>query len=245
MVLANPSGVSVVNHAVRDEVIARAAAKGTSRAVVEALLDDAPEPWWESTSVAGLATDIVLLAPGLATDEVRIRIVSGISDWELSVVAADRPGLLATTAGVLAEHGLSIDDARIATWTGHRLGLQRLRVSARTLPSSGEPDFPFVGQALRAALAVDRVRADATAFPDGCAVRSVVAMGHGRWRVEVEARDEVGLLARIAAALHGLGANVLAADVHSEGARALDTFLVELDDEASLRLLRALATSTC
>ena len=245
MVLANPSSGSFVNHAVRDEVIARAVAKGTARAAAVALLDDAPEPWWESTSVAGLATDIGLLAPGLAVNEVRIRIVSGLSDWELSVVAVDRPGLLATTAGVLADYGLSIDDARIATWAVHRLALQRLRVSARTLPSIGEPDFPFIGQALRAALAVDSVRPDATTFPDGCAVRSVVAVGHGRWKVEVEARDEVGLLASIAAALHGLGANVLAADVHSEGPRALDTFLVELDDEASLRMLRALATSTC
>ena len=70
-------------------------------------------------------------------------------------------------------------------------------------------------------------------------------VGQRRWRVEVEARDEIGLLSRVAGALHALGANVLAADVHSEGHRALDTFLVELDDEASLRLLRALASSNC
>ena len=232
------------HHAAADEVVARAVAKGVLKAAALELIDDAPDPWWESTSVAGLATDVVLLAPGLAADEVRIRIVSGISDWELSVVAADRPGLLATTAGVLADHGLSIDDARIATWSRHRLALQRLRVSTREVPSSGEPDFPYIGQCLRNALAVAAPRPETNVFPDGCAVRSVVAMGPGRWKVEVEARDEIGLLARVANALHGLGANVLAADVHSEGARALDTFLVELDDEASLRLLRALANSS-
>ena len=124
------------------------------------------------------------------------------------------------------------------------LSFERLRVSARELPASGEPDFPYIGQSLRNALAETPPRPDTNVFPDGCAVRSVVSMGPGRWKVEVEARDEIGLLARVATALHGLGANVLAADVHSEGARALDTFLVELDDEASLRLLRALANST-
>lgn len=243
MVLTTPPRSPGVHRGVRDEVVARAAAKGVAMRRAEELLDDAPEPWWESTSVAGLATDIVLLAPPLGPDEVRIRIVSGLTDWELSVVARDRPGLLATTAGVLADHGLSIDDARIATWAVHELAMQRLRVSARELPSSGEPDFPFIGQALRHALAEPAVKPETNVFPDGCAVRSVVSMGIGRWKVEVEARDEVGLLARVATALHGLGANVLAADVHSEGARALDTFLVELDDEASLRLLRALANS--
>lgn len=238
------SVVSPRHHGAADEVVARSVAKGVPKPAVEALLADAPDPWWEGTSVAGLATDIVLLAPALGAGEVRIRIVSGLADWELSVVASDRPGLLATTARILADHGLSIDDARVATWAGHGLALQRLRVSARNLPSSGEPDFPFIGQALRHALAMTAPRPQTNVFPDGCAVRSVIAVGHGRWKVEVEARDEIGLLASVAAALHGLGANVLAADVHSEGARALDTFLVELDDEASLRLLRALANST-
>lgn len=245
MASINPAGSSGVPHGVRDEVVARAVAKGVVKGVVEALLDDAPEPWWESTSVAGLAADVMLLAPGLGPNEVRIRIVAGITNWELSVVAADRPGLLATTAGVLADHDLSIDDARIATWTSSGLALQRLRVSAPNTSSSVEPDFPFIGQDLRTALATPVQRPDHTGFPDGCAVRSVVNVGQRRWRVEVEARDEVGLLAKVANALHALGANVLAADVHSEGHRALDTFLVELDDEASLRLLRALASANC
>ena len=245
MALVNPVNPSGLQRGVRDEVVARAVAKGVAKAVAEALLDDAPEPWWESTSVAGLAADVVLLAPGLGPNEVRIRIVTAISNWEMSVVATDRPGLLATTAGVLADHDLSIDDARIATWTASGLALQRLRVSAPHSSSSVEPDFPFIGQDLRTALATATLPPDHAGFPDGCAIRSVVNVGHRRWRVEVEARDEVGLLARVASALHGLGANVLAADVHSEGHRALDTFLVELDDEASLRLLRALASSNC
>ena len=245
MAQVNPANLAGAHHGVRDEVIARVVAKGVAKATAEELLDDAPEPWWESTSVAGLATDLVLLAPRLGPDEVRIRILPGASNWELSVVASDRPGLLATTAGVLAYNDLSIDDARIATWENHGLALQRLRVSSRGLTSSSEPDFPFIGQDLRSALAIPRSRPDGAGFPDGCAIRSVVNVGQRRWRVEVEARDEIGLLSRVASALHALGANVLAADVHSEGHRALDTFLVELDDEASLRLLRALASSNC
>ena len=78
------------DHGAADEVVARAVAKGVAKSVVLELLDDAPEPWWESTSASGLATDIVLLAPTLGPGEVRIRIVSGMSDWELSVIAADR-----------------------------------------------------------------------------------------------------------------------------------------------------------
>jgi glycine cleavage system regulatory protein len=247
--VTNPSELFTgARRGVRDEVVARAVAKGVFPDVAVALVDDAPDQWWESTSVPGLAADLVLLAPGLAasgpsaTDEVRVRITAGSSDWELSVVAADRPGLLATTAEVLADNGLSIEDARIATWKSHALALQRLRVTGPAR-SSVEPDFPYIGQVLHHRLALPRLRPSATTLPDGCAVRSVVNVGLNRWMVEVQARNEVGLLARVADALHGLGANVLVADVHSEGPIAIDTFLIELEDESSLAMLRALATS--
>ena len=216
---------------------------------VDQLLAEAPEPWWLAATDAELVADISLLIARLGDSEVRLRISAppeGSDAWELSIVAHDRPGLLGLTASVVAQHDLSIVHARIASWATEQIALQRVSVVPVKVPLSGEPEWPFIGQALRNALTGPPVEAtDPPVLPDGCAVRSVKP---GRlethWLIDIEARDEMGLLARIAGTLLALGADVIAADIRSVNGRATDTFLVQLADAAGLRTVQALAAQS-
>ena len=226
-----------------------ALARGLASDRIDELLGAAPEPWWLSADEAELIADVSLLAAPLGESEVRLRISAppeGSDAWELSIVAHDRPGLLGLTASVVALHDLSIVRARIASWSQERIALQRVSVVPVKVPLSGEPEWPFIGQALRAALTGPPVEStDPPVLPDGCAVRSVTP---GRlethWLIDVEARDEPGLLARIAGTLLALGADVIAADIRSVDGRAMDTFLVQLADPAGLRTVQALAAQS-
>lgn len=236
---------SELRTAVREGVIAR----GILASRVDELLDDAPEPWWLSADDNALVADVSLLAPPLGAAEVRLRIGAppeGSQAWELSIVAHDRPGLLGLTADVVAQHELSIVHARIASWAHEQTALQRVSVVPVKVPLSGEPEWTFIGQALRTALTGPPAEPTyPPVLPDGCAVRSVKP---GRlethWLIDIEARDEVGLLARIAGTLLALGADVIAADIRSVNGRATDTFLVQLDDAAGLRTVQALAAQS-
>ena len=228
--------------AVRNGAIER----GVPAERIDVLLDEAPEPWWLGGADAELVADVSLLASPLGDSEVRLRIsapAEGSDAWELSIVAHDRPGLLGLTASVVAQHDLSIVHARIASWASEHIALQRVTVVPVKVPLSGEPEWPFIGQALRAALTGPAVEpTDPPVLPDGCAVKSVKP---GRlethWIIDIDARDEIGLLARIAGTLLALGADVIAADIRSVDGRATDTFLVQLADAAGLRTVQALA----
>ena len=231
------------------EIREAAVARGLDSDRVELLLATAPGPWATSADPEDLAADLALLASPLGAEEVRLRIsavLPAVDTWELAIVAHDRPGLLALTASVAAAHDLSISSARIASWGELSIALQRVRVVAVKLPLSGEPEWPFIGQELRSALTGPAPTADAEAFlPAGCIVRSITP---GRlethWIIDIDAPDEVGLLARVAATLLALGADVMAADIRSANGRALDTFLVQLDDALGLRAVQALAAQS-
>ena len=226
-----------------------ALARGLAIERVDELLGAAPEPWWLAADEAELIADVSLLAAPLGDSEVRLRVSAppeGSDAWELSIVAHDRPGLLGLTASVVARHDLSIVHARVASWSHEQIALQRVSVVPVKVPLSGEPEWPFIGQALRSALTGPPVEAaDPPVLPDGCAVRSVTP---GRlethWLIDIEARDELGLLARIAETLLALGADVIAADIRSVDGRAMDTFLVQLADPAGLRTVQALAAQS-
>lgn len=230
-------------------VLELATARGVDAVLAGALVDGAPEPWWTSAEPSLLAADIALLAPLLGVDEARVRIgTPEVADgpWDLSIVVYDRPGLLATTARVLADQGLTIVSARIASWSSHGLALQRIGVVPVELPLSGEPDWPFIGQKLRTALTgpVD-APVESAMLPDGCAVRAVrPGRALSQWFIDIEANDEIGLLARIAGTLQALGADVIAADIRSHEGRAVDTFLVHLEDPSGLRTVQALAAQS-
>lgn len=223
--------------ALRDALAARSwpgdAAPGPAR--IDELANGAPEAWLRSEPAAVLAADLALLATPLGPSELRVRSEpldppGPSSRWRLSVAVADRPGLLATTAAVAAVHGLSILQARAATWVALGLALQRVDVVPVGRHLTGEPDWVEVGQALRGAFSGSAIPA-ARFHPGGPAIATIDALpgpqgAPTRWEVAVSAPDAVGLLAVTARWLSDQGANIEAAVVRSFDGRAVDRFVV-------------------
>jgi [protein-PII] uridylyltransferase len=151
---------------------------------------------------------------------------------ECAVAAPDRPGLLAIVAGVLAVHGFDIRGARVFGADGE-MALEVHR---------GVDTFSRLGDAGRRAVEADVAAALAGTLP----LRERLAERDHRYRkphasrdvrvsfdleassaatvVEIEAPDDVGLLARVAAVFTDLGFDVTAALVSTLGDRVVDAF---------------------
>jgi [protein-PII] uridylyltransferase len=161
----------------------------------------------------------------------------------LTVVAADRHGLFARVAGVLALHGLDVLDAAATTERGWALEVFRVESSFGPTFSwtkvVADVERALAGQlAIRARLA-DRIRTygsrrartrgheevepeirfDLDATPDATVV-------------EVEAADALGVLYRITSALADLDLDISSAKVQTLGPRVVDSFYVR-DGEAA------------
>nr|MDP9497944.1 HD domain-containing protein [Actinomycetota bacterium] len=166
-------------------------------------------------------------------------------DDEVTVVAPDRPGLLAAAAGVLALHRLDV----LSAWVGSRGGsaVAVLRIAPRF---GGLPDWDVVRDALRRALdaghgggealeAALRRREQAyarhaarTAPPR---VRLVDDATPTATVVEVHAPDGLGVLHRICAALLACELDVRSAHISTLGADVVDAFYVVGHDGQPLR----------
>ena len=207
-----------------------------------ALVDDAPAAWLISAEPAVLAADLALLVEPLGADELRIRIAStsrrdglGREIWRVTVAVRDRPGLLAGTAAVASQHRLSIAGARCASWLRDGLALQQVELVSAEANLSGEPDWPWIGQDLRAALTGGD--APITRFlPAGPAVATITPdpTQPDRWRVRVEAPDAVGLLAALCRWVVEAGGNIEAAVIGSTeqggGSLVVDELVVAADE---------------
>ena len=95
--------------------------------------------WLMSEPAAVLAGDLALCHPRLAKGEVRAvaRPVESSTSVRLTVVARDRPGLLADTAALLAAEGLPVTSASAVTW-GAR---STRRIALHTMTFSGGSRF--------------------------------------------------------------------------------------------------------
>src|SRR5215213_9755757 len=177
-----------------------------------------------------LAEELELLADPPGPGGVRYRLdPAGDGHGLVTVCAADRPGTLARTTGVLALHRVSVLRAHVWS-TRAGLALQRFAVQA---PASLR--WERLGADLDAAwsgrLAVDArlerkardyrppapVEPDVRVLPDESAHSTVV---------EVRAGDALGLLHAIAAALGDLDLDVRVAKIDTLGDRVVDTFYV-------------------
>lgn len=213
---------------VSEELRRRLVDAGVAPSRADEVLDGAPPGWWDA-SVDDLTSDAMLIAPGLKPGQVRVRIGSPEPDgdvWELSIVAPDRPGLLARTASVCAARGMSITSARVASWPG--LALQRMHLRPDVIPSTGEPDWTPLGQDLRSALTGPGDSMADIAL-DGSAefqVDEIEDLGDGTHRVTVSGVDGVGLLAAITRTLWAAGADIRTAELRDEHGLVRDTFVV-------------------
>jgi [protein-PII] uridylyltransferase len=147
--------------------------------------------------------------------------------WDLLIVARDRPGLLATVAGVLTLRGASVLAADAATSSDGVVldvftvtgadGLQwpRLEADLRSALLGGIPLHDLLGTrpAAQSEAAATRVTIDNSASQ----FFSVV---------EVRAPDEVGLLYRIASALHAEDLDIHHARIATTPEGAVDVFYI-------------------
>jgi predicted amino acid-binding ACT domain protein len=187
--------------------------------LVDELLGTASPIWLMSAPASLLAADIALAHPPLAPEEVRAiahPLTTGLT--RISVVAHDRQGLLADTAGALAAEGLSVMGASAMTWPGRGLAVHALTVPD---PAWGSDRWTALGHRLRRPAHVD------LAFlPLGGATVSAVGQGMGRCLLTIRAPDQVGLLWSICRWLADTGIGIEAARVGSRGGLAEDHFLV-------------------
>jgi [protein-PII] uridylyltransferase len=207
-----------------------------------------------AVEVAELADELELLADPPGPGGVRYRIdPSGDGHGLVTVCAADRPGTLARTTGVLALHRVSV--LRAHAWsTSAGLALQRFAVQApvalRWERLAADLDAAWSGRlAVEARLErkardyhpVSPVEPDVRVLPDESAHSTVV---------EVRAADALGLLHAIAAALGDLDLDVRVAKIDTLGDRVVDTFYVrspwgaKLSDEQAGELTLAIRHRT-
>jgi [protein-PII] uridylyltransferase len=169
----------------------------------------------------------------------------------VTVVAADRPGLLASVAGILALHGLDVRSADATSGDGVAVEVFTVEV-----PRGSWPDSARLREDLDAVLG-NRLQLDAR-----LAARAVAYAGESRqWSartiipqvltdneasasstvLELRAPDEVGLLHRITQALFDCTLNVVSARVSTIGPEVVDAFYVRTEagekvtDPAQLR----------
>jgi [protein-PII] uridylyltransferase len=155
---------------------------------------------------------------------------------QVTVAAADRPGLLASVAGILALHGLDVRSADATSAEGVAVEVFTVEVPRGSWPDSAR---------LREDL--DAVLADRFELEDRLAARAEAYAGERRpWSartvsphvvtdndasasstvLELRAPDEVGLLHRVTQALFDCALDVVSARVSTIGSEVVDAFYV-------------------
>jgi [protein-PII] uridylyltransferase len=173
--------------------------------------------------------------------------------WEVLVVARDRPGLLATVAGVLAMRGTSVLAADAAT-CADGLVLDVFTVVGAYGAALSRDLWPAVADDVRSAIEGRLPLRDllgARPLPPDEAEAIHVSVDNAASQffsvVEVRAADRVGLLYRIAAGLHELGLDIHHARIATHPEGALDVFYVwdlsgeKLDEAHTQRVAHDLA----
>jgi [protein-PII] uridylyltransferase len=155
---------------------------------------------------------------------------------QVTVVAADRPGLLATVAGVLALFGLDVRSADVVGVDGH--AVERFVVESTT---GRWPDWTRVADdleaALRGTLPLERRLAERAAayrptrphlLGPGPVTRVAVdpTASTTSTVVDVRTADGIGVLHRLTSAVAACGLDVVSARVSTLGGEVVDAFYV-------------------
>ncbi|HEY3445649.1 MAG TPA: [protein-PII] uridylyltransferase [Myxococcales bacterium] len=218
-----------------DALRARLLSRRAAAEQVEAFLKVMPERYLRSARLDEAIRDLVLLRRA-RTRGFAARLHGRAGYSELVLAAPDRPGLLALFAGALAAHGIDILRARITStadgWAvdsfavrcgEDRLTRDRWRAARGDLLAAlqGRVDVEKLlerrARGRLAARVVPRVEThvavDNRASPEATVI-------------DVYAQDRPGLLHAVARALHEQGAEILLAQVATEGHRAADGFYI-------------------
>jgi len=200
------------------------------RAELAPTLRELPRHFLLARPAESIAAHLVLAAEPVAAGQVRTRTreTERAGVWELLVVARDRPGLLATMAGVLALRGVDVLAADAATRDdGTALDAFTVRTTGEASPWTALA--ADLADALSGRRPVDERIAEHHADgppPESAPVVSI-REGDPRYTVfEVRGPDRLGLLYRVTRALYELRLDVHYAEIETLGAEVLDRFYV-------------------
>ena len=194
----------------------------------------APRAYLLAQEGPDIARQAALLEPLPFRGSVRVSVTEvDRFEWKVEVAARDRPGLLAVVSGVLADNGLDILDAVVATWPDggtldsfsvRRSVLEPARLSPEELDKIGPPDRGVLEAGVAAALGVP---IEVLPNPDAD-VRFDDEASPWYTLCEVRSPDRRGLLHSLTAGIASGGANVHSAHLVTISGLAVDRF--ELTD---------------
>ena len=215
------------------------------RAIAEHL-EAMPPDYLSRFGSEGVATHLRLAYPHLGSTEVRTAVVPGAPVSNIVVAARDRPGLLATVAGVLALHNLNVLEARVVT-RKDGLAIDTFRVAdSRGSDMVGQGRWPVVRETLERAFAgaldlEGRLAEKRTGSMQVNAKSTDVRITGST--IDIRTRDRVGLLHDLALAMTSLGLSITLAKVDTRRGEAIDVFGVtksaRVTDEAIEQALKA------
>jgi [protein-PII] uridylyltransferase len=216
---------------------ARAVASDRREALIErigearanALLDRLPESY-----VLAFDTDAMCMHEELLADPRAVRVEQHDDHVRITVVADDRPRLLATLAGALTVCGLDVLEANVfGTTDGRALDVFGAADPYDRVHDSSDGVVHVIEQALAGELDLsarvdERRRAYAISAPATSPALIEIDTGESETDtvVEVHADDDIGLLYRLASAFADLGLDVRVAKVATLGRRVVDVFYV-------------------
>ncbi len=187
-----------------------------------------------------------MLAEG---ETVAMELVAAAGGLRLTLVALDRPGLLAQTASVLGEHGIDVMAADVfSTRDRPPIAVDVFRVRARDGEARGIE--PAVVDRMRRGLAKPWGPEDLQRPPPPRPLRAWSSRARtpttvtfeddasgSRTIIEVETEAEADTLVRITRALAAEGIEIVLARINVEAQRVVDTFYVQrLTEEQQARL---------
>ncbi|MFL5766681.1 MAG: ACT domain-containing protein, partial [Actinomycetota bacterium] len=204
---------------------------------VEAFLERMPRSYRLAVAAELAATHPALLSPAVGAQEVRTNAIPGSREgtWSLTVVAADRPGLLSWIAGALSLAGLSILSAQVFT-TNDEVAVDVFEVVGAFDPDVGEERWRRFRSTLRKVLEgrlslEHRVEEQRANYPPPredipLEVRVDNDASDFYTVIEVGAADRIGLLFQITRTFSELELDVHLAKVATYGGRVVDAFYV-------------------
>jgi [protein-PII] uridylyltransferase len=204
---------------------------------VDAFLRRMPRPYVLNVPVARIARHLELLEATIGALDVRTLTEGGErpGTYSLTVVAADRPGLLSWIAGALSLAGLSILTAQVFT-TRDDVAVDVFEVEGVFEAEVTEERWRRFRSTLRRVLdgrlsLEHRVRQKRAQYPEPTKEASVDVTIHNDVSdvfsvVEIGCPDRIGLLFDVTATLAELGLDVHLAKVATYGGRVVDAFYV-------------------
>jgi [protein-PII] uridylyltransferase len=215
--------------------------------------------YWLSFDAETHARHAALIREAEATGApltLRTRVLDSRAVTEVTVYAADHPGLFSRIAGALAVAGASIVDARIHTLT-NGMALDTFWVQDAAGGAFDQPHrlarlSALISQALSGQLRlrdeIRKVRREPARLRAVTVPPRVVFDNHAsntHTVIEVNCRDRPGLLHDVTAAISAQGLQIASAHITTYGVRAVDVFYVKdvfglkVENDRKLTVLRA------